>query len=191
MSRGRRGGEAPQPGLNPVAGLPAAALFFRAVGMDLIDFEPSWDRRRASAARASLPPAWLRPAGAHAHPARALHDLVRPDARATARRRHGRRELRRQPRRPFPVHGDGARTSREAAAPATPWSCSPWGPVKRLELAESVARSTYMAVSRRRPAVRAPASRLAFLRELGGSRAGSVPLRPRAQVERSANRSPR
>jgi hypothetical protein len=41
MLRPRRGG-APKPSLNPVAGIPAAALFFRAVGMDLIDFGPSW-----------------------------------------------------------------------------------------------------------------------------------------------------
>jgi hypothetical protein len=41
MARSKRGG-APKPTLNPVAGIPAAALFFRSVGMDLIDFGPSW-----------------------------------------------------------------------------------------------------------------------------------------------------
>jgi len=49
MTRPRRGG-APRPGLNPVAGIPAAALFFRAVGMDLIDFTPSWIAAGACAA---------------------------------------------------------------------------------------------------------------------------------------------
>ena len=58
MSRPRRGG-APRPGLNPIAGLPAAALFFRAVGMDLIDFAPSWIAAGACAA-ALAAAAWLR-----------------------------------------------------------------------------------------------------------------------------------
>ncbi|HEY2706771.1 MAG TPA: hypothetical protein VGI95_01850 [Caulobacteraceae bacterium] len=37
-----KGGEAPQVGLNPIAGIPAAVLFFRSIGMDLVDFGPSW-----------------------------------------------------------------------------------------------------------------------------------------------------
>lgn len=40
MVRSKRGA-APRPGLNPVAGIPAAALLFRSVGMNLIDFAPS------------------------------------------------------------------------------------------------------------------------------------------------------
>lgn len=58
MSRARRG-RPPQPGLNPIAGIPAAALFFRAVGMDLIDFAPSWIAAGACAA-AFATAAWLR-----------------------------------------------------------------------------------------------------------------------------------
>jgi len=58
MSRPRRGG-APRPGLNPVAGIPAAALFFRAVGMDLLDFGPSWIAAGACAAGFAAA-AWLR-----------------------------------------------------------------------------------------------------------------------------------
>ena len=42
-----------------MAGLPAAALFFRAVGMDLIDFEPSWIAAGACAAGLAAA-AWLR-----------------------------------------------------------------------------------------------------------------------------------
>jgi hypothetical protein len=45
-----RWGRPPRPGLNAVAGLPVAALFFRAVGMDLIDFAPSWIAAGACAA---------------------------------------------------------------------------------------------------------------------------------------------
>lgn len=41
MSRHRRN-RTPRPMFNPVAGIPAAALFFRAVGMHLIDFRQSW-----------------------------------------------------------------------------------------------------------------------------------------------------
>jgi hypothetical protein len=49
MVRPRRGGT-PRPGLNPIAGIPALALFFRAVGMDMIDVIPSWIAAGACAA---------------------------------------------------------------------------------------------------------------------------------------------
>jgi|HubBroStandDraft_5_1064220.scaffolds.fasta_scaffold15349_1 hypothetical protein len=58
MSRSTRG-RPPRPGLNPVAGIPAAALFFRAVGMDLIDFGPSWIAAGACAVTLAAA-SWLR-----------------------------------------------------------------------------------------------------------------------------------
>jgi hypothetical protein len=49
----------PVAALNPIAGIPAAALFFRAVGLDLMDFGPSWIAAGAGAAVFAAV-AWLR-----------------------------------------------------------------------------------------------------------------------------------
>ena len=142
MSRGRRGG-APQPGLNPVAGLPAAALFFRAVGMDLIDFEPSWIAAGASAAGLAAA-AWLR------RPVRTpiqlvlymtLFGLMLGYGAAT----QGDVNFDASPGAPFRATVMDTHVSSGRSTSYTV-ELSPWGPVSGWNW-QSVPRSTYMAVS--------------------------------------------